>query len=282
MLCALCRKDEREEISHIIPAFIYRKLRKITPSGRLRATSNPNRRVQDGLKFPLLCPQCEDKLSKWEKKFAETIFHPYYSSSKNNFSFTYEEWFLKFLVSISYRALVSMIEKEELGNHSRECIRTMKCAKGIWQSFLLDKRSDVSVYKQYFFILPIDAETESVFLQKHNAVLKFYLLTATDSDTIYRNDDSEVYLITKFGEFFVVASIIDSQPSQWKDLVIDVFHGEFQWSPVVQTSPLVIKFIEHAIQDVLSTRENISQGQAEQIKLGLEDYLRKHNIEDQG
>lgn len=135
MLCALCREFERQEISHIIPAFVYKKLRQISPSGFSRTTSNPNRRVQDGEKFPLLCPSCEDRFSIWEKKFAENVFHPYYASSKNTFSFNYDEWFLKFLVSISYRSLVNKLENEGVEDHSKLCIKTCVKLKGFGRIF---------------------------------------------------------------------------------------------------------------------------------------------------
>lgn len=279
MLCALCRKYERQEISHIIPSFVYKKLRNISPSGRFRGTSNPNRRIQDGEKFPLLCPRCEDKFSEWERRFAETVFHPYYLSSKNTFSFSYDKWFLKFLVSISYRALVSKIEKKEFKNHSKECIRRMKEAKGIWKDFLLEKRDDVGLYKQHFFILPIEIKSDSYFLQENNGLFKFYLFSGTDSDTVCAKHDSEFYLIVKFGEFFIVSSIIDRHPSQWSGLTINFLQGEFKLGCVVYMPYLVTNFIESAIQKILLARENISPTQSEKIKLSVEEYLRKHNME---
>lgn len=66
----------------------------------------------------------EDLFSVWEKKFAENVFHPYYASQKNTFSFNYDEWFLKFLVSISYRSLVNKLENEGVDDHSKLCVKT--------------------------------------------------------------------------------------------------------------------------------------------------------------
>lgn len=277
-LCALCREYERQEISHIIPAFIYKKLRQISPSGFSRTTSNPNKRVQDGEKFPLLCPSCEDRFSIWEKKFAENVFHPYYASSKNTFSFNYDEWFLKFLVSISYRSLVNKLENEGVEDHSKLCIKNMREAKGIWKDFLLNKRKDIGLYRQHFLIIPIEAETESLFLKCYNGLFNFYLLTATDANTIFSKDGSEAYLITKFGEFFVIATLIDSNPSQWKGLVTKSTSGIFDWSTMVQTSPLVIDFIEYAIKDILEAQKNLSPVQSEKIRLGVEQYIKKHSL----
>ena len=274
-LCALCRKYEKQEISHIIPSFIYRKLRQISPSGFLRGTSNPNVRVQDGEKFPLLCPYCEDRFSIWEKKFAENIFHPYYASPKNTFSFDYEDWFLKFLVSISYRSLVNKLEHEELEDHSKLCIKNIREAKGIWKDFLLGKRKDIGLYRQHFLIMPIQTKTESSFLQSHEVLFNFYLLTAIDTNTIFYQDDSEAYLITKFGEFFVIATLIDSNPRQWKNLVAKSTNGMFNWGTTIQISPLVINFIECAIKDIITAQENLSPTQSKKIQLCAEQYRAK-------
>lgn len=278
MLCALCREYERQEISHIIPAFVYKKLRQLSPSGFSRTTLNPNRRVQDGEKYPLLCPNCEDLFSVWEKKFAENVFHPYYASQKNTFSFNYDEWFLKFLVSISYRSLVNKLENEGVDDHSKLCVKNMREAKGIWKDFLLNKRKNIGLYRQYFLILPIQTETESLFLKYNNGLFNFYLLTATDANTIFAKDDSEAYLITKFGECFVIATLIDSNPSQWKSLVTKSTGGIFKWNTMVQTSPLVINYIEYAIKDIIEAQKNLSPVQTEKIRLSVERYIKDHSI----
>ncbi|MCC3648478.1 hypothetical protein JGK52_17595 [Cytobacillus oceanisediminis] len=60
MKCALCRKDAILELSHIIPKFVYRSMKKNSPTGNMRLMSEPNRKIQDGDKQNMLCGECED------------------------------------------------------------------------------------------------------------------------------------------------------------------------------------------------------------------------------
>lgn len=101
MLCALCEKDERDEKSHIVPRFIYKWLKKTSGTGHLRAAHEPNNRIQDGFKYPLLCRSCEDDFSKYETKFSQQIFYPLIHSQLT--STVYDEHLLKFGVSLVWR-----------------------------------------------------------------------------------------------------------------------------------------------------------------------------------
>lgn len=75
MVCALCRRDRVLRNSHIYPEWIYKPLYdqkrrleilSIVPDGR-------NELKQKGMRQPLLCDECEQKLSIWEG-YARSIF----------------------------------------------------------------------------------------------------------------------------------------------------------------------------------------------------------------
>src|SRR3546814_5636435 len=68
----------------------------------MRNTDNPNRRVQDGLKLPWLCGECEALFSRDETAFATKLFHPWHAG---NYRIPYDDWLLKFCVSVSWRVL---------------------------------------------------------------------------------------------------------------------------------------------------------------------------------
>lgn len=70
---------------------------------------------------------------------------------KIHFLLIIDEWFLKFLISISYRSLVNKLENEGVDDHSKLCVKNMREAKGIWKDFLLNKRKNIGLYRQYFF-----------------------------------------------------------------------------------------------------------------------------------
>ena len=69
MVCALCRNDSPLQNSHIIPEFLYDTL--YDDKHRLHQLStNPdskNRMLQKGLREPLLCGGCEQRLSVLER-----------------------------------------------------------------------------------------------------------------------------------------------------------------------------------------------------------------------
>lgn len=100
--CRLCQQTEELQESHIIPAFAFRWLRG-HHEGYLRHTQEPNKRVQDGLKLPFLCKQCEGHLNQFETDFANELFYPLNSDEVERVRFG--AWLLKFCVSISWRVL---------------------------------------------------------------------------------------------------------------------------------------------------------------------------------
>ena len=95
MICRLCQKHEALEDSHIIPAMAHRAMKKKSPTPFFRRPTEPNRRMQDGVKCKLLCPKCEDMFSMWETPFSNQIFQPIYVEDNPAYCFSYDEWFLK-------------------------------------------------------------------------------------------------------------------------------------------------------------------------------------------
>src|SRR5512135_3883800 len=69
MPCALCKADAPLKNSHIIPEFLYRSL--YDDKHRFHQISIEPERVnlylQKGLREPLLCGQCEQRVSVWER-----------------------------------------------------------------------------------------------------------------------------------------------------------------------------------------------------------------------
>lgn len=109
-VCLLCRKNPQGEISHIFPKFIMKKLIAEGDFGRLRNLSNPNVALQDGPKRTMLCSQCEDLFSIFEKHFAEKIFHPSYNGKLDKAIGANDALSLKFLASLSFRCIAMGLE----------------------------------------------------------------------------------------------------------------------------------------------------------------------------
>lgn len=74
MKCIYCEENNAIEKSHIIPKFFYDWLKETAITPYFRDISNPNKRLQDGLKVPLLCEGCENDFSKFENNYKKHLF----------------------------------------------------------------------------------------------------------------------------------------------------------------------------------------------------------------
>jgi hypothetical protein len=101
--CALCEQQRILVESHIFPAFLFRWKKKTAATTYLRCNEDPKKRVQDGLKVPMLCAECEGLFNKFETDFCNHVFHPLVSGKTSSAS--YGPWLLKFCVSVSWRIL---------------------------------------------------------------------------------------------------------------------------------------------------------------------------------
>jgi len=79
--CALCKSDKPLSGSHIIPQFVFDRIKANSPTGFLRGgISDVNLRKQDGDSPKMLCNDCEQRFSKVERIFAQEIFQPYHKT----------------------------------------------------------------------------------------------------------------------------------------------------------------------------------------------------------
>ena len=102
--CLLCTELANLQLSHIIPAFVYRTLKSSSISGTMRSGQAPNLSIQDGNKEHWLCSKCENRLNKWETQFATQIFHPILTGDRPT-THCYSSWMALFCASLCWRIL---------------------------------------------------------------------------------------------------------------------------------------------------------------------------------
>lgn len=139
------------EESHIVPKFVYRWLRKSSASWYLRFTANPNKRVQDGTKYYLLCSECEDRLEKWETRFSKSVFYPYLQDFW--FHGSYGDWLIKFSVSITWRALSYIRETQGIEYFSEDLGAHADSADQTWREFMLGEAPHPGKFEQHLVLL---------------------------------------------------------------------------------------------------------------------------------
>lgn len=129
--CSLCYEPKELRKSHVIPKFIANWIKKTSKTGKFRDLDY--KRLQDSPKLYLLCRDCENKLSEYEKYFAELIFHPTVNYTSKDVEYNIK--LLNFIVSISWRILKVIIDIKEQEDIPKELIEI----ENNWRAYLVGK-----------------------------------------------------------------------------------------------------------------------------------------------
>lgn len=230
--CALCGQPSPLKESHIIPKFFGRELKKKSNSQTLVDGINPqkNPKPQDIAKEFLLCAQCEELFSKWEGEFRSKIIPPNQSLLA---PITYQDWMMKFAVSISWRVLAYLkhapsyddgdVTSDKLIEFFSvlvpEAHDEAENALETWRSFLLGSKEDIAPYNQHFVML-----NGRNFPHENCNAIGF---------TIFQ-DNGMIATHALIGQFIILGFIRQSRSWGWKGIEIDPISGQFG---VQQTIP---------------------------------------------
>lgn len=217
--CALCLAERELRESHIIPKFVFKYLKRTSATGYLRFGTQPNRRVQDGRKVPMLCEECEQRFSTLEKYFAETLFEPY--TADRSAVLPYDARLLKFAASLSWRVLYYYNAHGHLGDVAAQHLPRIDRALETWRQYLLDQIPNPGGFEQH--MLPMD-ELESATIPDLPANIHRYLLRAVDMDVVTGKRTALVY--TKIPRIALVGFVeMPDATSSWKGTRLAAKHG---------------------------------------------------------
>ena len=153
--CKLCKRDLVLQKSHVIPRFVRRSAKTTS------AVEDPKYYTAEGGKFlkleqdlpkkAWLCQDCEQLLSRSEKRFAEAVYQGIWSGRTGSSS-SHEEHVHRFLVSMAWRTWHWYNEHEEnpfrkVSNEDR-----LRESEEVWRTYLLSKRSNVGEFKQHMLV----------------------------------------------------------------------------------------------------------------------------------
>lgn len=215
--CKLCGQERELQLSHILPAFVFRWLRSSSGNGHIRLGMEPNKRVQDGLKKHWLCVECEGRLNKSETAFANAMFHPYTSNAATRIP--YGHWLIEFAVSLSWRVLRFYRDEDGLEDWAPEALARLDAAELVWRELLMGQRPHPGAYEQH--VLPLDQiESASGELAPN---LNRYVMRAVDMDLV--RGGSCVYTYAKLGRFIFLGFIHEPNPRHWRGTKIAANEG---------------------------------------------------------
>lgn len=254
--CALCGKESTLLLSHVLPAFIFRWLRDTSGTGHLRCTTEPNQRVQDGVKKYWLCAECEALFGRSETAFANKLFHPYmkYSGAR----FPYEAWLLQFCTSVSWRLLKHALEDWGLKDWTQEQRSKAIAVEKVWREYLLGLRPHPGEHRQH--LIPLD-QLASVGKDAAPNINR-YLMRAVHMDMC--QSEKTLFTYGKLGRFIIIGHIAETNPERWKGSRIQANQGVVEPREFVLPSALWIYLNEKA-RGMSSSMDEMSPRQQKRV-----------------
>lgn len=225
--CKLCKKDAVLEISHFIPKFVGKWVKKTSMTGFLRENNDINKRAQDLAKEHWLCGECEDLFSTWETIFANKVFYPFVDNNKSVCH--YDDWLSKFCASLSWRTLTHIRSKNSHEIKSDEYWKTLDKAEEHLANYLLDKTDNLNQYEQHLFPLERIESTDFNSMPKN---INRYFLRIVAMDII--GNSKNLFIYTKPPSFMLLGFINVENPKIMRSSRIALKSGklsprEYHW-----------------------------------------------------
>lgn len=260
MKCALCRQEAELEESHVIPKFVFKSLKKHSPTGNMRMTNEPNKKVQDGDKMYLLCGSCEDLFNNDETMFAGSVYHKFQQGTLKEFE--YGAWLERFIVSVNWRNLyLDIIEfVKEQNINAIELEYLIDCEKKLREFLLNDSQELKEVENHIFFFNEIDVASKVISeMNLHSA-----LGSCVVGYTVLCDSYGSSYVFLNLQGLVMVTILKPSKLDSWKGTQVQK-SGNFNLQEAQHiTSPLMAEF-EYIASNINSSRSQLSKVQREKI-----------------
>jgi len=208
--CALCKQKKELRKSHIVPRFVGKWLKATSATGFLRSATSPSLRLQDIAKIPLLCKECEEKLSRLETHFAKQVFYPFFKSGKKDV--LCDNNLLGFLISLSWRTLLASYR--EFKQDRPSLCPYVDNAERIWRAYLQENSSNTGPYEHHMFFFDYVTKGEGV-----PSGFQWYTLRAVDATLV--SSENSVFAYTKFPWMVFVSSIHPTHLEGWHGTKIE-------------------------------------------------------------
>lgn len=216
--CALCGNEDELELSHIIPKFVFRYLKKDSFTGRLRNISNPNKAVQDGDKMYLLCGNCEGLFNQRETPFSNKFFREFKADGFNGLKYD-GDWLHYFITSVNWRTLYldlkGFIEDNDEGNVIDEKdLKLLIKAEQVMRDYLLGHRKDLSSIENHiFFFDDIKSIDSSKDLDSPHRMIQ----GSAFGYTVITKDPKGIYVFANLTGVIIVTIIKKASKEKWRN-----------------------------------------------------------------
>lgn len=263
-ICALCGKEGKLELSHIIPKFVPRRLKKNSPTGFLRNAFNPDERLQDGSKEYLLCGECEDRFNVWETEFSKKVFHPYKNNKLTDFE--YGDWLAKFIISVNWRTLYLDLQgfKKER-NISEEEINVLEQGEKVLREYILEERNNIgNIEVDMLFFNDIKEASKDIL---ENRPHEFFYHSLFDYTNIARTDyGTSISVIANLSGILIYTTIQKASRESSNNTKVALNGGKFKVNNQQTNSPILGDVLTYYMKESRKSQDNISDEQRKKIE----------------
>lgn len=255
--CALCRLNKELQLSHIVPNFVGRKMKKTAP-GNIRVTNEPNKVAQDIEKHFMLCHECEELFSAKERWFANNIFNPWQDADESRFE--YDENLTYFIVSLSWRSLYLDLEEYSCDKEfNQDILMIMFRAEQNMREYLLSKKQTLEGIQNHIFFFDRIQSVNNMDLEKSPSVA---MHRSISSYSAY-NGKTSFTVSNLMGILIVTFYSMDSN-EQWTKTKIELSNGVIEAKNQGMVS-VVGNEIQHWMDEAERAKSNLSEGQKKKI-----------------
>lgn len=213
--CALCLEVKTLRMSHLMPAFAFNWIKRGSATGLLKRAEDVST-YQDGSKKRLLCDSCEGKINKSETPFASKFFYPYIDqeldsdgvAQGNLKGLDYDEWLLKFVLSLQWRQLVEY-NGDLKGDPPQKYVLALANAQEIWRQYLNGERNDSGISRSYVFFLQNMAAGQGDLPDSIPDNINRYIFLSVDGTTVIGKKYLGIY--SKIGPLVFWTSLVPSE-----------------------------------------------------------------------
>lgn len=202
--CRLCLEMKKLECSHIIPSMFFREVKRKSITKKLRASGNPNKILQDGLKLSFLCSECEDLFGIYETKFSQKYYQKMKKADSDLIIDSRDDDLKYFILSIAWRYQQKYYEDHiNYGSFTEEENKKIQDEIEKWREMLLTKDME-GIRNIQMFLIPYNSiqSLEEYYTKNANGVVP-------DTFSIDKNGEIDyLAFYLKVPYFIFVCSII--------------------------------------------------------------------------
>ncbi|MCB2353916.1 hypothetical protein [Clostridium estertheticum] len=279
--CALCGQTKELELSHIVPKFVIRYLKK-TSLGAIRNKENLNKVVQDGEKHYLLCGDCEDLFSIYETKFANKFFYPYMKDDVKEFNYDSDLYY--FLTSVSWRSLyldiLDFVEHSEKVGIDLQIINCLIEKERGMREYLLKKQPNVKGIENHilFFEDIKNMSTELVSTRPHTTFHR-----SITSYTFFNKELKTYATLTNMMGIILFTLYNKGEKERWENTEITNGVGLIKAANQVIESICadeLVLILKDAEQDATKISEKQQEAINKKVKDRPEEFIKSKVFED--